>query len=79
MTIDAGAARCRWGGERMDYDIAIDALCREDGYPQRERASLEKRGAHSFPGVEYDARWRITFRFHGGNADEVMIEDYHKG
>ena len=31
-TIDAGTARCRWGGERMDYDIAIDALCREAGY-----------------------------------------------
>ena len=27
----------------------------------------------------YDARWRITFRFLGGNADEVRIEDYHKG
>jgi len=31
-TIDAGTARCRWGGERMDYDITIDALCREAGY-----------------------------------------------
>ncbi|MCY3987549.1 MAG: HNH endonuclease signature motif containing protein, partial [Gammaproteobacteria bacterium] len=27
-TIDAQTARCRWRGERMDYDIAIDALCR---------------------------------------------------
>ena len=31
-TIDARTARCRWRGERMDYDIAIDALCREAGY-----------------------------------------------
>ena len=31
-TIDAGTARCRWRGERMDYDIAIDGLCREAGY-----------------------------------------------
>ena len=33
VSIDADTARCRWGGERMDYDIAIDALCREAGYP----------------------------------------------
>ena len=32
LSIDAGTARCRWRGERMDYDIAIDALCRRAGY-----------------------------------------------
>ncbi len=32
LTINAGAARCRWRGERMDYNIAIEALCREAGY-----------------------------------------------
>ncbi|MXW44412.1 MAG: DUF222 domain-containing protein [Gammaproteobacteria bacterium] len=32
LTINAGTARCRWRGERMDYDIAIDALCRQAGY-----------------------------------------------
>jgi len=32
LTIDAGTARCRWRGERMDYDIAIDELCRRAGY-----------------------------------------------
>ena len=32
LTIDAGTARCRWRGERMDYDIAIDGLCREAGH-----------------------------------------------
>ena len=26
-----------------------------------------------------NARWRITFRFRGGDAGEVKIEDYHKG
>ena len=31
-TIDAGTARCRWRGECMDYDIAIDGLCREAGF-----------------------------------------------
>ena len=30
--INGDTARCRWGGERMDYDIAIDALCREAGH-----------------------------------------------
>ena len=32
LAIDAYTARCRWRGERMDYDIAIDGLCREAGY-----------------------------------------------
>ena len=32
LHIDAGTARCGWRGERMDYDIAIEALCREAGY-----------------------------------------------
>ncbi|MDE0454238.1 MAG: DUF222 domain-containing protein [Gammaproteobacteria bacterium] len=32
LTIDAYTARCRWRGERMDYDIAIEGLCREAGY-----------------------------------------------
>ena len=33
LAIDADTARCGWGGERMDYDIAIDALCLQAGYP----------------------------------------------
>ena len=33
VSIDAGTACCGWGGERMDYDIAIDGLCRQAGYP----------------------------------------------
>jgi len=32
LHIDAGTARCRWRGERMDYDVAIDALCRKAGH-----------------------------------------------
>ncbi len=32
LAIDAGTARCGWGGERMDYNIAIEALCWEAGY-----------------------------------------------
>ena len=32
LAINAHTARCGWGGERMDYNIAIDALCREAGY-----------------------------------------------
>ncbi len=26
-----------------------------------------------------NARWRVTFRFAGGDAADVTIEDYHKG
>ena len=32
LAINARTARCGWGGERMDYNIAIDALCREAGH-----------------------------------------------
>ena len=32
LKIDAQTARCRWRGERMDYNIAIDGLCRQAGY-----------------------------------------------
>ena len=32
LAIDAHTARCGWGGERMDYNIAIEALCWEAGY-----------------------------------------------
>ncbi len=32
LAINASTARCGWSGERMDYNIAIEALCREAGY-----------------------------------------------
>ena len=32
LAIDTHTARCGWGGERMDYDIAIDNLCLQAGY-----------------------------------------------
>ena len=32
LNIDAETARCKWGGERMDYNIAIDSLCWQTGY-----------------------------------------------
>ncbi len=32
LNIEAHTARCGWGGERMDYNIAIDGLCLEAGY-----------------------------------------------
>ena len=32
LDIDAQTARCKWGGERMDYNIAIDGLCWQSGY-----------------------------------------------
>ena len=33
LAINADTARCHWGGERMDYNFAIDALCSQGGYP----------------------------------------------
>ncbi len=35
LNIDAQTARCKWGGERMDYNIAIDGLCWKAGYTGR--------------------------------------------
>ena len=32
LAINAHTARCGWGGERMDYNIAIEALCWEAGH-----------------------------------------------
>ncbi|MCY3987492.1 MAG: hypothetical protein OXF94_02690, partial [Gammaproteobacteria bacterium] len=32
LNIDAQTARCKWGGEQMDYNIALDGLCRQAGY-----------------------------------------------
>ncbi len=32
LAIDTQTARCGWGGERMDYNIAIDGLCLQAGY-----------------------------------------------
>ncbi|MCY3817709.1 MAG: DUF222 domain-containing protein, partial [Gammaproteobacteria bacterium] len=32
LKIDAQTARCKWRGERMDYNIAIDGLCWQAGY-----------------------------------------------
>jgi len=32
LNIDAQTARCKWGGERMDYNIAIDGLCWKAGH-----------------------------------------------
>ena len=32
LAINAGTARCGWRGERMDYNIAIEALCWEAGH-----------------------------------------------
>lgn len=32
INIDAKIARCKWSGERMDYNIAIDGLCWQAGH-----------------------------------------------
>ena len=31
VTIDARTSRCKWLGERMDYDIAIEGMQFRDG------------------------------------------------
>lgn len=39
-----------------------------------EALAGDRRGRHS---IRINEQWRITFRWDGGHAYEVLIEDYH--
>ena len=70
----------------MDYDCALLLLDTLDAAPSldslRELRSVrlhslsgERKGTSS---MTINARCRVTFRFVGGDAADVAIEDYHK-
>jgi toxin HigB-1 len=40
-----------------------------------ERLKGERKEFYS---VRINDQWRIVFRFSGGNAEDVMVEDYHR-
>jgi proteic killer suppression protein len=41
-----------------------------------EALTGNRSGRHS---IRVNQQWRITFRWEGGDAHEVLIEDYHRG
>jgi toxin HigB-1 len=40
-----------------------------------ERLKGERKEYYS---IRINDQWRIVFRFSGGNAEDVMVEDYHR-
>jgi proteic killer suppression protein len=87
------ATRKVWDGERpnqfhgLDFDAAIDLLLALNvATTLRDLSPLRSVGLHKLKGerrnqwaMTVNARWRICFEFHKGDAHNVEIVDYHKG
>ncbi len=77
----------RRGFRSLDYERALMLLDALDAATSLAALrALRATRLHALKGprkgrwaMTVNARWRITFRFHGGNAGEVRIEDYHRG
>ena len=77
----------RRGFRGLDYERALMLLDALDAVPSLEPLSkLQAARLHALSGprqgmwaMTVNARWRLTFRFAGGDAYGVAIEDYHKG
>ena len=77
----------RRGFRSLDYDRALMLLDSLDAATSlADLRALRATRLHALKGprkgrwaMTVNARWRITFRFRGGNAADVRIEDYHKG
>ena len=77
----------RRGFRGLDYDRAtmlLDAL--DATATLAALRGLQAARLHALSGprsgrwaMTVNARWRLTFRFAGGNARDVAIEDYHTG
>ncbi len=61
--------------DRLDTARSLDSL-RELRSVRLHSLSGERKGTSS---MTINARWRGTFRFVGGEAADVAVEDYHKG
>jgi len=82
-----------WEGERpnqfrgLDFENAVDLLLALNVAKSLDELSpLKSVGLHRLRGdrkgqwaVTVNARWRICFEFHKGDAYEVEIVDYHRG
>ena len=47
--------------------------------PRGNRFEMLKGGRKGTYSVRINDQWRITFRWSGGDAHDVRIEDYHQG
>jgi toxin HigB-1 len=82
-----------WEGERpsqlrgLDFEVAIDLLLALNASKTlNDLSPLRSVGLHKLKGkrkrqwaMTVNARWRICFEFHSGDAYDVEIVDYHKG
>jgi proteic killer suppression protein len=87
------ASRKIWEGERpgqfrgLDFDLAVDLLLALNAAKMLQDLSpLRSVGLHKLKGdrkgqwaMTVNARWRVCFGFHKGDAFNVEIVDYHKG
>jgi proteic killer suppression protein len=87
------ATRKVWEGERpnqfrgLDFEAAVDLLLALNAAAALQDLSpLRSIGLHKLKGdrrnqwaMTVNARWRICFKFHKGDAYDVEIIDYHRG
>jgi toxin HigB-1 len=87
------ATRRVWEGDRpnqfrgLDFEAAIDLmLALNVATALQDLSPLRSVGLHKLKGdrrnqwaMTVNARWRICFEFHQGDAYDVEIVDYHKG
>lgn len=77
----------RRGFRGLDYERALVLLDALDAAPALEPLRvLRAVRLHALTGARrgrwamtVNDRWRLTFRFEGGDAHDVVIEDYHRG
>lgn len=87
------ASRKVWEGEKpnrfrgLDFDVAVDLLLALNvARAPSDLGALNSLGLHRLKGdrrgqwaINVNARCRICFEFHRGDAHNVEIVDYHKG
>lgn len=56
--------------------VARPAMLREPRGNRLEELKGMRKGTYS---IRINDQWRITFRWSDGGADDVRIEDYHRG
>jgi len=77
----------RRGFRGLDYDRALMLLDALDAAASLEPLRvLRAARLHALTGsrrrrwaMTVNERWRVTFRFEGGDAHDVAVEDYHRG
>jgi proteic killer suppression protein len=71
----------------LDCDAAVDLLLALNvAKTLRDLSPLKSVGLHKLKGdrkgqwaMTVNGPWRICFEFHGGDAYDIEITDYHKG